>query len=102
MNVVLDERQETVRAVVSGEVDADNSDSFHESLSSISPSCSTVQLDLAGVTFFDSSAVSELLRFRQARLSPQFKIEVVAVSAAVQRVFEITGLTEVFSISNDR
>ncbi|MEZ5244895.1 MAG: STAS domain-containing protein [Acidimicrobiales bacterium] len=85
------------RVAVHGEADADNCHELGAALldeSLIGP----VRLDLAGLSFLDSSAVSELLGIQQELATRGIELSIVETSPAVHRVLEITGLLDVFGI----
>jgi anti-sigma B factor antagonist len=64
----------------------------------IDAGCHTLVLDLAGVGFCDSSGLSALVRLRN-RLEPVGgRISLAAPTPIVQRVLEISGLTEIFGM----
>jgi len=50
------------------------------------------------VTFFDSSALSALLRLRAAAVERGGEVTLVDVPAVVRRVLEVTAMNEVFVI----
>ena len=95
---VSDEDGETVVAA-RGELDVNTAPELRERLSGlIGAGAKTVLVELSGVTFIDSTAlsvlVSALKRLRQA----DGDLELSSPSPSVRRVFEITGLTRLFTI----
>lgn len=85
-------------AKVAGEADADN---CHELGSALTSDTITgpLRVDLAALTFLDSSAVSELLRILEVLAGRNITMTVENPSPAVRRVLEITGLLDVFGIN---
>lgn len=59
---------------------------------------SRLVVDLAGVGFFDSSGLNVLLRIRIGALAAGVPLALASPSAAVERVFEITGAGDVFTV----
>jgi anti-anti-sigma factor len=57
------------------------------------PDC--VVLDLSGLSFTDSTGVHGILELRKRATQQQAHLVIVPGPRAVQRIFEITGLTEV-------
>jgi anti-sigma B factor antagonist len=83
--------------VFGGELDMDAVPRLQGSLNGVIESTSgAVLVDLADVTFVDSSAISELLKARQTLLDQGRVLRVTGMSTIVARVFELTGLTDVF------
>jgi anti-sigma B factor antagonist len=58
-------------------------------------------LDLADITFLDSSGVSVLVELRNQAQERGIDVEIVAVSRRVARVLTIVGLAESFGIPPD-
>jgi anti-sigma B factor antagonist len=80
---------------VGGEIDSSNCDRLQNLLSERAGAGSeVVEVDLANVTFIDSSGLRALLVGQQAIVSAQGSMRVVNPSDNVRRLFEITGLTE--------
>jgi anti-anti-sigma factor len=57
-------------------------------------------LDLAGLTFLDSSGLGLLLEVRRLALSSDVAFEIVNVPAGPARVIAIAGLTETFGLAD--
>lgn len=62
---------------------------------------STLRLDLAGLTFLDSTGVSALVDLRKQARDQGVTVELVAVSRRAARVLTIVGLAESFGITAD-
>ena len=82
-----------------GELDVNTAPELRERLSAlIGAGANLIVIDLSGVTFIDSTAlsvmVSALKRLRQA----DGDLELASPTPSVRRVFEITGLTRLFAI----
>ena len=85
------------RYVVRGEADADNCGELGAALLD-GKVAGPVELDLSGLSFLDSSAVSELLRVHGILEADDIALRIVDPSPAVHRVLEITGLLELFGV----
>lgn len=59
---------------------------------------SSIVVDLTGVSFLDSTALGVLISTLKRCHASEGELCLVATDAQVLRVFEITGLTDVFSI----
>jgi anti-sigma B factor antagonist len=55
-------------------------------------------LDLAGVSFVDSSGLGALLRLRAEQMSAGGSLTISAVAAGPARVIDIAGLSETFGL----
>jgi anti-anti-sigma factor len=60
-----------------------------------------LQLDLADITFLDSSGINALLDIRKHGSDRGIDVEIVAVSHRAARVLTIVGLAEPFGIPAD-
>ena len=84
---------------VSGEIDISNASAFAAGLqSAIADSDRPVVLDLAEVTFMDSSGIRELMIVR-ASLGP--RLRVAALHRSVRRVLELASLLDQFEVCDD-
>ncbi|WP_157749283.1 STAS domain-containing protein [Jatrophihabitans sp. GAS493] len=60
------------------------------------PACTELVLDMAGVTFIDSSGVGGLVELRTAAIERDQQVTIVNPSSRVHRLLELTGLGSVF------
>ena len=97
MDIRMVDDGEAVRAVVSGEADADNCSELGAALLG-DDARGPLRVDLSALSFLDSSAVSELLRIQQELAERDIEMSIVDPSPAVHRVLEITGLLDLFGI----
>lgn len=98
MNVLISEDDEKTSAAVTGEVDADNCADFGRELLEAPLTDGVLRVDVSGLSFIDSSGISELLRVRQLLEDRGQALELADPSPAVHRVLEITGLLGVFGL----
>ena len=84
----------TVTAV--GEIDSSNCMALQDLLTSLvdDDAARQVHVDLAGVTFIDSSGLRALIVGERATSEAGGTLRVSAASDAVRRLFEITGLVD--------
>lgn len=81
------------RLVVSGEVDAHSAPTLEAHLAD-QPSDRPLRLDLAGVTFMDSSGLRVLIDAHQRATEADHPMTIVRPSRVVTRLLEISGLDE--------
>jgi len=85
------------RVSVSGEIDASTCESFNDWLDQHGAG-GCIIVDMAEVTFIDSSGLRVLITHHQQAVADGRSFELANPSPAVQRLFEITGLTDVLHI----
>jgi anti-anti-sigma factor len=57
----------------------------------------TVELDLSGMTFIDSSGLGALVRLQRSALASGQELRLVDVPPSVVRILELTGLADLFT-----
>ncbi len=86
---------------VSGEIDVATAPQLRECLHRvIADGGSTVVLDILGVTFLDSTALGVLVGALKRCRELGGDLHVVVADPRIIKIFEITGLTNVFSITD--
>jgi anti-sigma B factor antagonist len=83
-----------------GELDIGRRSELREKLA-VGETARAVLLDLSGVTYADSTALGELLRFNAAAEEREVPIAIVVVSPQLVRLIRYAGLYEMFSIFDD-
>jgi anti-sigma B factor antagonist len=86
---------------LAGELDIARKEELHRSLS-IGSSVRGVLLDLAGVSYADSTALTELLRFQRHAELEGITVAIVVASPQLDRIIRYTGLYELFQVFEDR
>jgi anti-sigma B factor antagonist len=87
------------RIAVSGEVDVATAPTLRDHLyGAIDRNTSLVVVDLLGVTFIDSTALGVLIGARERCQERGTQMRIVLEDARIVKIFEITGLTTMFSI----
>jgi anti-sigma B factor antagonist len=86
---------------VTGEIDVATAPQLRESLHSvIAQGEATIVLDLLGVTFLDSTALGVLVGALKRCRELGGELHVVVADPRIVKIFEITGLTSVFTIAD--
>jgi anti-sigma B factor antagonist len=84
---------------VTGEIDVATAPQLRESLQGvIATGKTTIVLDLLGVTFLDSTALGVLVGALKRCRESGGDLQVVVAEPRILKIFEITGLTSVFTI----
>ena len=98
VQVSVEDQQIVVTPV--GELDAHNCRELGDALSAAvtdNPGL-PARIDAAGLSFIDSSAISELLRLREQIVEGGGTLTLADLQPSVRRVLEITGLLETFGV----
>ncbi len=98
----IDERDEDefVHVLVRGEVDVATAPTLREHLyAAVDRSSGPVIVDLLAVTFIDSTALGVLIGTRERAEQRGTGLRLVVKEPRIIKIFEITGLTELFSIA---
>ncbi len=86
---------------VTGEIDVATAPQLRECLHRvIAEGGSTIVLDLLGVTFLDSTALGVLVGALKRCHELGGDLHVVVADPRIMKIFEITGLTKVFTITD--
>lgn len=87
---------------VSGEVDIASVDRFlSEARACLDEDGPVCEIDLAGVTFMDSSGLGALVRIRAATQERGKRVVLTNVPASIERLFAVTGLTGIFGTGSE-
>ena len=87
-------------AVVDGEVDADNCQGLGAQIEpALEEGIDTLIIDASGLTFIDSSGITELLRIRDLMQERGGVCRIRKPTEQVRRILEITGLGDAFAVS---
>jgi anti-anti-sigma factor len=92
----FDEDHEGIRIALTGELDLSSALTFEEQLRRIEDSRHprTIVLDLSRLKFMDSTGVRLILSAHTRALRDGWKLQIVAGTDTVRRIFSLTGLTE--------
>ena len=99
---IVEQSDGAVRVVsVSGDIDVATAPALRERLSAqIAEGSSTIVVDLLGVSFLDSTALGVLIGALKRCREAGGDLTLVIAEPRILKVFEITGLTEVFTITD--
>jgi anti-sigma B factor antagonist len=101
--VSIDEHADTYSIVaVRGEVDLHTAPKVQYAIERGSEGVEAVILDMAGVAFMDSTALSTLMRAKESLDKKGASLRLTAPSQAVERIFAVTGFGDYFDIYPSR
>ena len=92
--VEVDDGVDPVVVRVGGELDLSTAPNLVQALEEAAPLSAAIVLELSDVGFIDSSAIGALLTSGRARTSAGGRLQIGSRSAAVDRILEVTGLSE--------
>jgi anti-sigma B factor antagonist len=87
---------------VRGEMDLHTSPRFQNAIERAAENVDAVVVDLGGVAFMDSTALSSLMRSKDALDQRGVSLRLAAPSRAVERIFSVTGFSDYFEIFPSR
>ncbi len=101
--VSIDEHADTYSIVtVLGEVDLHTAPKVQYAIEKGAEGVGAVVVDLGGVAFMDSTALSMFMRARESLEKKDASLRLTAPSNAVQRIFAVTGFEDYFDIYPSR
>jgi anti-sigma B factor antagonist len=103
--VSIDEHAEGYSVIaVRGEMDLHNAPTFQYAIERAAKNegVGAVVVDMAEVTFMDSTALSALMRSKDALDQQEVSLRLAAPSGAVERIFSVTGFQDYFDIFSSR
>ncbi|MET3962415.1 anti-anti-sigma factor [Marmoricola sp. OAE513] len=87
---------------VSGEIDiASVEDLLEDARRCLEQGPQAMTLDLAGVTFIDSSGLGALVRIRNDAAQQGTQVTLDRMPATARRLFQVSGLDQVFEIRDE-
>ena len=89
----------TVVVSLSGEIDVAAAPAVRERLEAAADRADALVVDLTQVTFIDSTALGVLIGIHKQCSASGTSIRLAVSEPRILKVFEITGLTDLFSIS---
>lgn len=99
LTVGIEQSETTTTIVLSGQLDLASVGALDETVGSLHPLTTPVVVDVAGVTFIDSSGLRALMALHEASLTATgVGIRLLSVGPAVRRVLELTGLVQIFEV----
>ncbi len=86
--------------VVSGEIDSSTADMLTGFLIPTPGDSGELAVDMAEVAFIDSSGLRVLIQAHQQAEQSQRRLVIINPSPIVSRLFDVSGLNELFNITN--
>lgn len=86
---------------VTGEFDGDECEDLRDALVACAVRSRTVEVDLRGVEFVGSRFLGALISARQGAAAAGATLVITGSSAAVDRLFQATGSTDLFGAESD-
>jgi anti-sigma B factor antagonist len=87
---------------VRGEMDLHTAPRFQHAIERAAEEVGTVVVDMGDVAFMDSTALSSLIRSKDALDQKGVSLRLAAPSSAVERIFSVTGFSDYFEIFPSR
>jgi anti-sigma B factor antagonist len=101
--VSIDEHAESYSVIgVRGEIDLHTAPKFQYAIERAALTDGAVVVDMSGVMFMDSTALSALVRSKDSLQEQGISLRLAAPSEAVERIFSVTGLRDYFDIFPSR
>ncbi|MFH8255507.1 STAS domain-containing protein [Streptomyces roseolus] len=104
-SVEVEEEERGTVLVLRGELDHDSAVQLDEAgrrgTGAAGGAAGPVVVDLAALTFCDSSGISALLRLHRHASARGRPLELAAVPRTVRRLFALTGLDQIFTVRAD-
>ena len=101
--VSIDERDDTYSVVaVRGEVDLHTAPKVQYAIERAAQTDGAVIVDMSGVAFMDSTALSALVRCNDSLHRTGTSLRLAAPSTAVERIFSVTGFRDYFDVFPSR
>lgn len=101
--VNIDERSDAYSVVVvRGEVDLHTAPKLQYAIERGAEGIETVIVDMGGIAFMDSTALSTFMRVREALEQKGGSLRLTTPSRAVQRIFDVTGFGDYFDVYPSR
>lgn len=100
--VQAQQRQDQCVVTLQGEIDMSNADHVREVAVAVITSCtaSEIVLDLAGVSFIDSTGLGALVAIRRAGNERGIPTRAVGLQPRTRRLFETVGLDRLFHVAD--
>ncbi len=93
----------TIQGIISGEIDAFTAPILREKLETVKiQKESIIELDFSNVNYMDSTGLGAIVTFYKNVVANEGKIKLTGFSNRLQRLFDITGLSEIMNIEQVR
>jgi anti-anti-sigma factor len=104
LEITVTHAGEATTVTLVGEIDLSTSTQLNRELDVLldgTPVSGRLRIDLAGVTFMDTTGVAVLLKARRRALELGCRFVVSSTSPAIARLFDITGLAGLLTENGD-
>jgi anti-sigma B factor antagonist len=99
----IDEHADAYSVVaVHGEVDLHTAPKVQYAIERGSEGVKAVIVDMSGIAFMDSTALSTLMRAKESLEEKGISLRLTTLSGAVERIFAVTGFEDYFDIYPSR
>lgn len=103
MKVYFKEDNDILRGFVEGEIDAYTAPQLREGLEVVEvQQGANIEVDLTNVNYIDSTGLGVFVAFYKRVQREGGDVRLVGLSERIQRLFEITGLSELMNIEGEK
>lgn len=103
MKVYFKEDNDILRGFVEGEIDAYTAPQLREGLEAVEvQQGANIEVDLTNVNYIDSTGLGVFVAFYKRVQREGGDVRLVGLSERIQRLFEITGLSELMNIEGEK
>ena len=103
MKVYFKEDNDILRGFVEGEIDAYTAPQLREGLEVVEvQQGANIEVDLTNVNYIDSTGLGVFVSFYKRVQREGGDVRLVGLSERIQRLFEITGLSELMNIEGEK
>lgn len=103
MKVYFKEDNDILRGFVEGEIDAYTAPQLREGLEAVEvQQGANIEVDLTNVNYIDSTGLGVFVAFYKRVQREGSDVRLVGLSERIQRLFEITGLSELMNIEGEK
>lgn len=103
MKVYFKEDNNILRGFVEGEIDAYTAPQLREGLDAVEvQQGANIEVDLTNVNYIDSTGLGVFVAFYKRVQREGGDVRLVGLSERVKRLFEITGLSELMNIEDEK
>ena len=105
MNIIfqVQESEQVIRGMIEGELDTFTAPQLKEELETMELAEGVyVEIDLSKLNYMDSTGLGVFVGFYKRAKREQASVKLVGLSSRLRRLFEITGLSDLMEIENEK
>ena len=105
MNIIfqVQESEQVIRGMIEGELDTFTAPQLKEELEAMELAEGVyVEIDLSKLNYMDSTGLGVFVGFYKRAKREQASVKLVGLSSRLRRLFEITGLSDLMEIGNEK